>query len=103
MPDRAPGFYWVRGDEGWVVAEWHCDTPSMAFIWIGLGDDPDVEIGPRVDSPEEARRLRAELQHAHEDRDALARRLAYAESQITDLRARVNGQMTQAAVSRGMP
>jgi hypothetical protein len=48
----------------------------------------------------EIRHLRAPLHRAEEDRDDLARRLAYAESHITELRAKLGGQMKQAAVPK---
>jgi phage shock protein A len=46
----------------------------------------------------EIRRLRAALRRAEEDRDRLEKRLAYAQQQITELRAKVGGTMMQAAV-----
>jgi uncharacterized coiled-coil DUF342 family protein len=48
----------------------------------------------------EIRHLRAALRRAEEDRDAVEQRLAYANQQITALRAKVSGTMTQAAVPR---
>jgi hypothetical protein len=62
MPDRAPGFYWVRVPMDpafrWTIAEYN---PALFGVmpWLVLGEnyfralyDLD-EIGPRVESPEE--------------------------------------------------
>jgi hypothetical protein len=110
MPDRAPGFYWIRlanadGDD-WTIGEY--ETEAFADDpWYIIGGDVPVsdstlaEIGPRVDSPAETspdlRRLRADLQRAREDADDLRRRLDYAYEEIRQLRAKVEGQVHQAA------
>src|SRR5262249_9723174 len=77
MPSgRLPPFYWVRLDESWTVAE---HDPTAARPWYVIGADEAVsdsafaEIGPRVALPEETKRFR----NAEEERDDLARRLAY--------------------------
>jgi predicted nucleic acid-binding Zn-ribbon protein len=48
----------------------------------------------------EIRRLRAALRDAEDERDSLRERLTHAEEQIRRLRARVTGQVNQAAAPR---
>jgi hypothetical protein len=55
MADRAKGFYWVKYDGRWVIAEW-----LGASWWRGTDDDGDTyddndftKIGDRLDPPRE--------------------------------------------------
>jgi hypothetical protein len=64
MPERAPGFYWVRSpwrnDGAWTIAEYLNDGYlSEEPYWTLTGWEMPVadfaEIGPRIESPDEAR------------------------------------------------
>ena len=102
MPDREPGFYWVRtlplyGGE-WTIAQYRSGR------WVGVGrergrpadDSRWHEIGPRLLFSDEAGRLRSQSD--------LERRLADVEDQVEQLRRTKNDKpRRQAAAPRGEP
>jgi len=62
MPERAPGFYWVRlGHRSkhhgcWEVARWEAGTWDCCGTERGYGPDAMAEVGARLLAPGESER-----------------------------------------------
>ena len=90
-PDREPGFYWVRLDGEWIVTRLYRDHGGQERLAFSdsCTEEAVSEIGPPVLSHDEARRLKALLAVAEEEKAELERRLSYALGEIDELREKL--------------
>lgn len=52
MNERAAGFYWVRFDAEWTIAEWNgVYWTAPFFLHAEERSDVAPEIGPRIEPP----------------------------------------------------